>query len=240
MDPTTADSSLLRQQNNPYVVSDYYSPDVPSPSSSHERRMSTYRKPLPDGNTSYQGAGLDQLTAPSPSIANAGLAIGNIDNLPPISRSNGSRATPAPTGIDENSLSSTTIPPRTFGAVRSPSGAPQGSPNTPASIDPLLSPSLTRNPGTSATFYPGDPFLSPSPTFDDGRFAGKLEGPYGKDEEESDLGHASFNPYHASADNERLRGMDSLVSIRPSGSVPRCVTLSNAIHSTNMLSFRRP
>lgn len=239
MDERTADSSLLRQQNNPYVVPDYYSPDVPSPSSSHERRMSNYRKPLPDANTSYQGAGLGQLTAPSPSTAYAGLAIGNIENLPPISRSNGSRSTPATIDIDENSPSSTTIPRRTFGLARYPSGAPQGSPNTPASVDPLLSPSLTRNPGASGTFYPGDPFLSPSST-SDGRFAGKLEGPYGKDDEQGDLGDASFNPYHASADNERLRGMDSLASIRPSGSVPYCVTLSNAINSTNMLSFRRP
>ena len=239
MDETTADT-LLRQQNNPYVVPDYYSPDVPSPSSSHERRMSTYRKPLPEANTSYRGAELAQSTAPSPSIANVGLAIGNIDNFPSISWSNGSRGNPAPIDIDGNPPSSTTIPARAFGAVRSPSGAPQGTPNTPASIDPLLSPNLNRNSGTPGTFYPGDPFLSPSSTLD-GRFAGKLEDPYGKDnEEEGDLGHASFNPYHASSDRETLRGIDSSASIRPSGSSPYCVTLSNAINRTNILSFRRP
>lgn len=238
MDETTADSSFFRQQSNPYVVPDYYSPDVPSPSSSHERRMSTYRKPLPEATTSYQGAEVGQLTAPSPSTANAGLAIGNIDYFASIPRSNVSRGTPAPIDIDGNSPSSTKIPPRPSGAVRSPSGAPQGSPNTPASIDPLLSPNLTRNPGTSGTFYPGDPFLSPSSTID-GRFAGKLDGPYGRDDEEGDLGHASFNPYHASSDHETLRGMDSSASIRPSGSLPYCVTLSHSMNRTNIFSFRR-
>lgn len=239
MDETTADSRLLRQHVNPYVVPDYYSPDEPSPSSSQERRLSSYRKPLTEADTSYQGAGHGQLTAPSPPIPNAGLAIENIDNLPPTSRSNGSRATPAPIDVHADSPSSATIPRSNFPFVRSPSGAPQGSPYTPASVDPLLSPSLSRNPGASGTFYPGDPFLSPPATSDE-RFAGKLEGPYRKDDEEGDLGDASFNPYNTNAHNERLRGNDSLASIRPSGSAPHCVTLSNAINSTNMFSFRRP
>ena len=238
MDETTADSSLLRQQKNPYVVPDCYSPDLPSPSFSHERRMSTYRNPLPEANTSYQGAEMGQLTAPSPLDANAGLAIGNIDNFTSTSMSNVTRGPPAPIDFDGNPPSSTTIPQRASGAVRSPLGASQGSPNTPASIDPLLSPPLNRNPGTSSTF--GDPFLSPASTFD-GRFAGRLEAPYGKDdEEEGDLGHVSFNPYHASSDHETLRGMDSSVSIRPPGSLPHCVTLSKAINLTNVLSQVAP
>lgn len=238
MDETTA-SSLIGQQKNPYVVPDYYSPDPSSPSSSYERRMSISRKPLSGANT-YQGATLGELTAPSPLNANAGLAIGNIDNFSSTSRSNVTQGPPAPIDIDGNSSSSTIIPQRASGAIRSPSGAPQGSPNTPAPIDPLLSPHLTQNTGTPGTFYSGDPFLSPSSTFD-GRFAGKLEGPYARDDgEEGDLGHASFNPYHANSDRETLRGMDSSVSIRPSGSLPHCETLSKAINLTNVLSFRRP
>lgn len=240
MDETAADSRLLDQQRNPYVVPDYYSPDPSSPSSSHQRRMSSYRKSLPGANTSYQGAEMGELTASSPLNANAGLAIGNIDNFSPTSRSNVTRGPPVPIDIDGNSSPSTTIPQRPSAAVRYPSGAPQGSPNTPASIDPLLSPPLAQNTGTPGTFYSGDPFLSPSSTFD-GRFAGRLEGPYGKDDEaEGDLGHVSFNPYHASSDHETLRGMDSSVSIRPSGSLPHCETLSKTINLTNTLSFRRP
>lgn len=240
MDETAADSSLLNHQRNPYVVPDYYSPDPSSPSSTYERRMSTYRKPLPGANTSYQGTGLGELTAPSPLNANAGLAIGNIDNFSSTSRSNVSRGPSVPTDVDGNESPSTIIPQRSPAAVRYPSGAPQGSPNTPASIDPLLSPPLAQNLGTPGTFYSGDPFLSPSSTFD-GRFAGRLEGPYGKDdEEEGDLGHVSFNPYHASSDHGTLRGMDSSVSIRPSGSLPQCETLSKTINLTNTISFRRP
>lgn len=239
MEESTADSSLLRQHKNPYVDPDYFSPVPPSPSSSYERRMSAYRKPLPEANTAYQGAELGNLTTPSPLHANAGLAIGNIDNFPSTSRSSVTRGPPAPIDIDGNSFPSAAIPQRPSGAVRPPSGAPQGSPNTPASIDPLLSPHLTRNSGTPGAFHSSDPFLSPSSTFD-GRFAGRLEGPYGKDDEEGDLGHASFNPYHASSDHETLRGMDSSVSIRPSGSLPHCETLSKAINLTNVLSFRRP
>lgn len=204
--------------------------------------MSTYRKILPEANTSYQGAELGQLIAPSPLNANAGLAIGNIDNFPSTSSSNVIRGPPAPIDIDENSPVSTTIPQRVSGAVRSPLGAPQGSPNTPASIDPLLSPYLNRNMGTSGSYFPGDPFLSPASTLD-GRFAGRLEGPHGKDdeEEEGDLGHAPFNTYHASSDHETLRGMDPKVSIQPSGSLPHCVTLSKAVNFANVLSsFRRP
>lgn len=235
MDGTNVDSSLLKQQKNPYVVPDYYSPDPSSPSSSHERRMSSYRKPLSGTNTSYQGAGLGEVTAPSPSSANAGLAIGNIDNFSSTSRSNVTRI-----DYDGSSSPSTTVPQRPSGPVRYPSGAPLGSPNTPASIDPLLSPPLAQNTGTPGTFYSGDPFLSTSSTFD-ARFAGRLEGPYGKDdEEEGDLGHASFNPYHASSDHETLRGMDSSASIRPSGSLPHCETLSKTINLANTLSSRRP
>ena len=231
MDGTTADSSLLRQQNNPYAAPHCYSPDVPSPS----LRMSSDRKPLRKANTSDHGAELDHVTAPSPSNTNEGLAIRNIGNIPLTFTSNDRRGTPAPIDIDGNSSASTSIPPRTFGAVRSPSGVPHGSPNTPASIDQLSPPTLSMNPGTSGTLYSGDPFLSPSPAFD-GRFAGKLEGPYGKEDEyEGDLGHVSFDPYHASSDLERLRGMDSSASIiRPSGTLPPCVPLSNPINCTNL------
>lgn len=239
MDETTADSSLLKQHKNSYVVPEYYSPNSSSPSSPHERRMSSYRKPLHGANTSYQGAELGETTAPSPLNDNAGLAIGNIDNLSPTSWSNVTRGHPVPIHVDGDPSPSTTIPQTSSAAVRYPSGAPQGSPNTPASTDPLLSPPLARNTGTPGTSS-GDPFLSPSSTID-GRFAGRLEGPYGKDdEEEGDLGHVSFNPYHASSDPETLRGMDSSVSVRPLGSLPHCETLSKTINLTNTLSFRPP